>query len=43
LTSEGLFIDDDVRDEPQREWDIKAWTLKQIEVCPSCLPCDVLS
>lgn len=32
LTTEGLFIDDDVRDEPQREWDVKAWTLRLIEV-----------
>lgn len=36
ITTEGLFIDDDVRHVPQREWDIKAWTLKQVEVwCPS--------
>ncbi|KYK56427.1 trans-sialidase-like protein [Drechmeria coniospora] len=35
LTTEGLFIDDDVRGVPQREWDVKAWTLKNIEVwCP---------
>ena len=35
ITSAGLFIDDDVRDVPQREWDIKTWTLKLIEVwCP---------
>ena len=34
-TTEGLFIDDDVRGVPQREWDVKAWTLKQVEVwCP---------
>jgi hypothetical protein len=32
IQSEGLFIDDDVRGIPQREWDVKAWTLKQIEV-----------
>lgn len=32
LTTEGLFIDDDVRNEPQREWDVKAWTIKLIEV-----------
>lgn len=31
VTTEGLFIDDDVRSVPQREWDVKAWTLKQIE------------
>lgn len=33
ITTEGLFIDDDVRGVPQREWDVKAWTLKLIEVC----------
>lgn len=37
ITTEGLFIDDDVRGVPQREWDIKAWTLKLVEVwCPPC-------
>ncbi|KAI1337841.1 hypothetical protein F5Y15DRAFT_145886 [Xylariaceae sp. FL0016] len=36
ITTEGLFIDDDVRGVPQREWDVKAWTLKTMEVwCPS--------
>jgi hypothetical protein len=36
ITTEGLFIDDDVRGVPQREWDIKAWTMKLAEVwCPS--------
>jgi hypothetical protein len=36
ITTEGLFIDDDVRDVPQREWDVKAWTMKLVEVwCPS--------
>ncbi|KAI4236130.1 MAG: hypothetical protein L6R40_006255 [Gallowayella cf. fulva] len=35
ITTEGLFIDDDVRGVPQREWDIKAWTLRLVEVwCP---------
>lgn len=35
ITTEGIFIDDDVRGVPQREWDVKAWTLKQVEVwCP---------
>ncbi|KAM3515340.1 hypothetical protein MY11210_001081 [Beauveria gryllotalpidicola] len=35
ITTEGLFIDDDVRGVPQREWDVKAWTLKLVEVwCP---------
>ena len=32
ITTEGLFIDDDVRGVPQREWDIKAWTMKLVEV-----------
>jgi hypothetical protein len=36
ITTEGLFIDDDVRCVPQREWDVKAWTLKLVEVwCPT--------
>jgi hypothetical protein len=39
IQSEGLFIDDDVRSIPQREWDVKAWTLKMVEVCPS-IPSD---
>ena len=38
VTTEGLFIDDDVRGVPQREWDVKAWTLKLVEVwCPHLL------
>ena len=32
ITTEGLFIDDDVRGVPQREWDVKAWTMKLVEV-----------
>ncbi|KAH8898143.1 hypothetical protein GQ53DRAFT_777638 [Thozetella sp. PMI_491] len=36
ITSAGLFVDDDVRGVAQREWDVKAWTLKLIEVwCPT--------
>lgn len=31
ITTEGLFIDDDVRDVPQREWDVKAWGIKLVE------------
>jgi hypothetical protein len=31
IKTEGLFIDDDVREVPQREWDVKAWTLKLVE------------
>ncbi|EKV08265.1 hypothetical protein Pdw03_4474 [Penicillium digitatum] len=35
ITTEGLFIDDDLRGIGQREWDVKAWTLKLVEVwCP---------
>jgi hypothetical protein len=37
VTTEGLFIDDDVRGVPQREWDVKAWTLKLVEVRPFLL------
>jgi hypothetical protein len=33
ITTEGLFIDDDVRGVAQREWDVKAWTMKLVEVC----------
>lgn len=32
ITTEGLFIDDDVRGVPQREWDVKAWGMKLVEV-----------
>ena len=31
ITSAGLFIDDDIRGVPQREWDVKAWTVKLVE------------
>ncbi|KAF2649342.1 hypothetical protein K491DRAFT_202392 [Lophiostoma macrostomum CBS 122681] len=31
IRTEGLFIDDDVRHVPQREWDVKAWTLRLVE------------
>ncbi|KAJ5219016.1 uncharacterized protein N7498_001115 [Penicillium cinerascens] len=31
ITTEGLFIDDDLRGVGQREWDVKAWTLKLAE------------
>lgn len=31
IETEGLFIDDDVRDVAQREWDVKAWSLKLVE------------
>ncbi|TKX24692.1 hypothetical protein C1H76_3302 [Elsinoe australis] len=32
ITTEGLFIDDDVRGVPQREWDVKAWGIKLLEI-----------
>ncbi|KAL4811464.1 hypothetical protein BDV18DRAFT_9403 [Aspergillus unguis] len=39
ITTEGLFIDDDVRGVGQREWDVKAWTMKLMEVwCPQVGP-----
>jgi hypothetical protein len=38
IQTEGLFIDDDVRGIPQREWDVKAWTLKLVEVSYLSLP-----
>lgn len=31
IETAGLFIDDDVRGVAQREWDVKAWTLKAVE------------
>ncbi|KAK3060035.1 hypothetical protein LTS18_009490, partial [Coniosporium uncinatum] len=31
ITTEGLFVDDDVRGVGQREWDVKAWSLKLME------------
>lgn len=35
MTTEGLFVDDDLRGVGQREWDVKAWTLKLTEIwCP---------
>lgn len=39
INTEGLFIDDDRRGEAQREWDVKAWTMKLAEVwCPKLPP-----
>ena len=32
IATEGLFIDDDVRNIGQREWDVKAWAIKLVEV-----------
>ncbi|KAM7191694.1 stress response protein nst1 [Rhypophila sp. PSN 637] len=31
INSAGLFVDDDIRNVPQREWDVKAWTIKLVE------------
>ncbi|KAK8221423.1 hypothetical protein IWZ01DRAFT_523443 [Phyllosticta capitalensis] len=31
MTTEGLFIDDDKRNIAERDWDVKAWTLKLVE------------
>ncbi|ETI28289.1 hypothetical protein G647_00738 [Cladophialophora carrionii CBS 160.54] len=39
ITTEGLFVDDDLRGVGQREWDVKAWTMKSAEVwCPNVSP-----
>lgn len=39
MTTEGLFVDDDLRGVGQREWDVKAWTLKLAEIwCPQLGP-----
>lgn len=46
ITTEGLFIDDDLRGVAQREWDVKAWTMKLVEVSvslPACLSCFIPS
>jgi hypothetical protein len=32
MTTEGVFLDDDKKQEALRQWDIKAWTLKAVEV-----------
>ncbi|KAK8246368.1 hypothetical protein HDK90DRAFT_9034 [Phyllosticta capitalensis] len=31
MTTEGLFVDDDKRNIAERDWDVKAWTLKLVE------------
>ncbi|KAG5287619.1 putative trans-sialidase, conserved protein [Histoplasma capsulatum G186AR] len=31
ITTEGMFVDDDIRGVAQREWDVKAWTMKLVE------------
>lgn len=36
ITTEGIFIDDDLKAIPLREWDLRTWTLKLVEVwCPT--------
>jgi hypothetical protein len=32
MTTEGVFLDDDKKQEALRQWDIKAWTMKAVEV-----------
>ncbi|KAI5307226.1 hypothetical protein KEM56_002407, partial [Ascosphaera pollenicola] len=35
ITTEGMFIDDDIRGVAERDWDVKAWTMSLVEVwCP---------
>jgi len=43
ITTEGLFVDDDVRGVGQREWDVKAWSLKLMEVSSQSLILQPLS
>ncbi|EPS36010.1 hypothetical protein H072_10404 [Dactylellina haptotyla CBS 200.50] len=39
ISTAGLFIDDELNNSAQREWDQKAWAIKDIEVyCPRCIP-----
>jgi hypothetical protein len=39
ITTEGLFIDDDVASFSHREWDVKAWTIRLVEIfCPRYTP-----
>jgi hypothetical protein len=33
MDTAGVFLDDDKKREPLRQWDIKTWTMKSIEVC----------
>jgi hypothetical protein len=33
MDTAGVFLDDDKKREPLRQWDIKAWTMKSVEVC----------
>jgi hypothetical protein len=42
ITTEGMFVDDEVRGVGQREWDVKAWGLKLVEV-RFCIPFSISS
>ena len=35
ITTEGMFVDDDKKGQGLRQWDVKAWTMKSVEVFPS--------
>ena len=37
ITTEGMFVDDDVKGTGLREWDVKAWAMKGVEVCKNTL------
>jgi hypothetical protein len=44
ITTEGMFVDDDIKGIGMREWDLKAWTMKSVEVSASfSFPLDRLS
>jgi hypothetical protein len=34
ITTEGMFVDDDKKGQGLRQWDVKAWTMKSVEVYP---------
>jgi len=34
ITTEGMFVDDDRKGQGLRQWDVKAWTMKGVEVNP---------
>jgi hypothetical protein len=40
MTTEGVFLDDDKKQEALRQWDIKAWTMKAVEVSLCVLPAE---
>jgi hypothetical protein len=39
MTTEGVFLDDDKKQEALRQWDIKAWTMKAVEVSRASSSC----